>query len=313
MRTHDGWRYALVAALLAALLASAALGAETQSTSWEQLQALYDYDHLLPLQAQITGTATNNYYITERMTLRAVDNTPIPAILHRPNVDGPVPCVLLLHGYGGDKESYSTPMAMLMAPQGIAVMAIDARLHGERAQDGVGMWSQDLRMTLEAMVKTVIDNRRALDYLDSRADIVHDRYMLLGISMGGILGAILGPVDERVKSAVLIVAGGRLDTMFLRSDFPAVAALREAGVTGEMLAQYLYRIEPLNFIGHFAPRPLLFVNGTEDKIIPRENAEMLHQAACEPKQLVWYEGGHIPPPQTVMSAVGQFVRANMLN
>jgi len=313
MQVRTKRKMSLLAVLMAALAAAGLCHGDGQVASWEQLQAIYEYDHDLPLQADLTASSTASYYITEKITLQAVDNTPIPAILHRPNVAGEVPCVLLLHGYGGNKDAYSQPMAMFMAPLGIAVMAIDARLHGDRAQEGTGMWSTDLRMSAEAMLKTVIDNRRALDYLDTRTDIDHDRYMLVGMSMGGILGAVLGPVDERIKSAALIVAGGRLDLMFLRSDFPVIAKLREAGVTGELLAEHLYRVEPVNFVGHFAPRPLLFVNGTQDPIIPRENAELLHQAAGEPKQVVWYEGGHIPTPQVAMGALREFISANLLD
>ncbi len=313
MKLATNCKQILLATLLAILLASSVCHADEQVVSWEQLQAIYEYDHDLPLQAEVTATTSNSYFTTEKITLQAVDSTSIPAILHRPNVDGKVPCVLLLHGYGGNKDAYSRPMAIFMAPLGVAVMAIDARLHGERAQEDAGMWSADLRASRDAMVKTVIDNCRALDYLDSRADIDHDRYMLVGMSMGGILGSVLGPLDGRIKSAALIVAGGRLDLMLLHSEFPIVARLRDAGVTGEMLAEQLYQIEPVNFIGHFAPRPVLFVNGTEDRIIPRENAELLHQAAGEPKQVVWYEGGHIPTPQGIIEPLRGFIDANLLN
>ncbi len=313
MKPGAGCKQILLATLLAALLASRVCHADGQVVSWEQLQAIYEYDRDLPLQAEVTASSSNSYFSTENITLQAVDNTLIPAILHRPNVDGKVPCVVLLHGYGGNKDAYSRPMAIFMAPLGVAVMAIDARLHGERAQEGVGMWSADLQASRDAMVKTVIDNRRALDYLDSRADIDHERYMLIGMSMGGILGSVLGAVDGRIKSAALIVAGGRLDLMLLHSDFPALTRLREAWQPREMTAEHLYQIEPVNFIGHFAPRPLLFVNGTQDKIIPRENAELLHQAAGEPKQVVWYEGGHIPTPQVVVDPLRRFIDAHLLN
>lgn len=287
--------------------------ADAQSTDWERLQAVYEYDQALPPVVEVSETAGNNFYTTYSLTIEAVDGSQIPAILHRPNRPEPVPCVLLMHGLGGDKDSYALPMAMAMAPMGIAVMAIDARLHGERAREGEQMLSANLQRARDAIINTIIDNRRALDYLDSRDDIAHDRYMLIGMSMGGIQGAVLAAVDQRIKSVALVVAGGRLDALFLASEHPAAQALRDAGFEGEMLSQALYDLEPVNFIGHVAPRPLLLINGTQDEIIPAANAETLHQAAAEPKQIIWYEGGHIPPVGQLLVQLLSFAEANLHN
>jgi len=310
--------YALVfmAVLGVAGCGSGAQGREANADAaktWAELQAVYAYDHSLPLEADITQTLNAGAYTTEKMTLRAVDDTKIPAILHRPNLEGPLPCILVLHGYGGDKESYSTPIAILVALKGIAVMAIDARLHGERAEAATAMWSTDLAQSRHAMVNTVIDNCRALDYLDTRDDIDHDRYMLLGLSMGGISGAVLAPVDQRIKSAILIVAGARLDLMYANSQHETMAGMRAAGITTDMVAEATADCEPASFISHFAPRPLLFINGTEDQVIPPANAGFLHEAAGEPKEIIWYESGHVPPLVQIIDPVLEFVDEQLLN
>ncbi len=307
---------ALVAALGVGGCGSSAQGQDANDggeKTWAELQAVYAYDHSLPLDPDIAQTVNAGAYTTEKMALRAVDGTSIPAILHRPNVQGAVPCILVLHGYGGDKESYSIPMAILVAPKGVAVMAIDARLHGERAEATAAMWGTDLARSRYAMVNTVIDNCRALDYLDSRDDIDHERYMLLGISMGGMSGAVLGPVDERIKSAILIVAGGRLDLMYANSEHETVVEMRAAGITPAMVAEATADCEPVSFIGHFAPRALLFVNGTQDQVVPPQNAEFLHQASAEPKEIIWYEGGHVPPLLDIFGPVLGFVDEQLLN
>jgi fermentation-respiration switch protein FrsA (DUF1100 family) len=41
-----------------------------------------------------------------------------------------------------------------------------------------------------------------------------------------------------------------------------------------------------------SPRPLLMVNGSGDRIIPRGSVLALFEAAKEPKDLVWLETGH---------------------
>jgi hypothetical protein len=49
-------------------------------------------------------------------------------------------------------------------------------------------------------------------------------------------------------------------------------------------------------------RPLLLVNGRRDTTTRPAQAERLFAAANEPKELVWYEGGHWPPPAAIDGA-----------
>ena len=305
--------------MLAALMCSAALADATTPTTvgpagpaWDALRAVYDYDNTLPLDPVIVEQTQSAQMITRRLTLAAHDGERIPATMHAPAGEGPFPCVLLLHGYGGNADDYSTVAAALLVPRGIALMAIDARLHGRRAQQGVEMWSADLERSRQATINTVIDNRRALDYLDTLDCIDHSRYMALGLSMGAIMGAVLGPVDERIGSAALIVGGGDFSGLLSNSDLPQVRRIREAGITDEMLERFAEGLEPTQFIGHFR-RPLLLINGRDDEIVPPANAEALHAAASEPKTIVWYDGGHVPAPAMLFGPLMQFVGANLLN
>lgn len=41
-------------------------------------------------------------------------------------------------------------------------------------------------------------------------------------------------------------------------------------------------------------RPVLIIQGTEDRLQPRREAEHLYAAANDPKRLLWIEGGHLP-------------------
>ena len=66
-------------------------------------------------------------------------------------------------------------------------------------------------------------------------------------------------------------------------------------------------IDPVNFAGHISPRPVLMVNGTEDMIIPKACAEALHQAAGEPKKIIWYDGGHLGVPPDVVQTIVQWL------
>lgn len=288
--------------------------ASVKQLSWAQLQATYDYDASAPLDASVETLEQTEYFSTEKITFTAHDGAQIPAILYLPQTrsDDPVPCILLLHGYGGDKESYAAGLAPFVTPMGVAVMAIDARMHGQRPGADREMFSADLQRTHDAMVNTVIDNRRALDYLDTREQIDHDRYMCLGLSMGAILGSVLSPVEERVKSAALIVGGGHLDELVMESQLHDAQRIRQEGITRQMLAEHLADVEPTNFIGHFSPRSVLMLNGRQDEIVTPQCAAYLHEGAREPKEIVWYDGGHVPPPAVMFTYLGPFIQQQLI-
>jgi fermentation-respiration switch protein FrsA (DUF1100 family) len=43
--------------------------------------------------------------------------------------------------------------------------------------------------------------------------------------------------------------------------------------------------------------PLLLQNGRSDEYVPVYEAEELHAAAPQPKEVRWYQSGHTLPPQ----------------
>lgn len=123
--------------------------------------------------------------------------------------------------------------------------------------------------------------------------------------MGAILGSIVAGVDERVDAAALLVGGGGWEQILATSQHPLVQRLRTQGIEPGILE----RIDPVNFIGHISPRPVLLVNGTQDAIIPRTAAEALQAAAGEPREIIWYEGGHVDMPPDVLGAVLEWICA----
>jgi len=125
--------------------------------------------------------------------------------------------------------------------------------------------------------------------------------------MGGIVGSILAGVEPRIDAAALMVAGGRWDLLLANSAHPAAQKLQSVDIRSEIVQQAMRAVEPVNFVGHIAPRPVLMVNGEQDQIIPPVCAEALHSAANDPKQVVWYQGGHIGMPPHVMGQVVEWL------
>ncbi len=111
--------------ILAALIVCTAVAQEQALAppDWETLRAVYDYDPSAPLEVQHGESSDAGAFTAEQFSFLGADGERVPALLLRPkNVPRP-PVALFLHGLGGDKDQ-ARLAAMLLAPRGIAVMAI---------------------------------------------------------------------------------------------------------------------------------------------------------------------------------------------
>ena len=114
---------------------------------------------------------------------------------------------------------------------------------------------------------------RALDYLETRADIQHERIAYFGISWGGILGPILSALEPRLKVAVFVAGGFALQ-------------------------RSLPEVDQVNF----APRvriPVLMLNGRYDYVFPVEASQRpLFEALRldeQHKRWILFDSGHNLP------------------
>jgi hypothetical protein len=88
--------------------------------------------------------------------------------------------------------------------------------------------------------------------------------------------------------AVCLAAGGDVP-----SDVPLATLVRTI-------------VDPRRSVREIAGRPLLMVNGRFDQRIRPAAAEALFEAASEPKEMRWYQGGHWPP-QSVIDDVAEWL------
>lgn len=279
-------RFALISVLLL-------ISVPASAATWDELRTHYDYDASLPLHPhQLQATELSGAQRIQ-FTFAATDGTTVPALLYLPHVQQPQLLVLFLHGLGGSKDDAKL-IANMLCPNGTAVLAIDARRHGDRKQPDDRLISPEVNRFRQNVINTIIDNRRALDYVATRADINPEKVVLVGVSMGGIFASILTAVESRIDAAALLVAGGRWDILFRSSRHPdAVSVRRTAGLPPTTIREKLAPIEPINFVGHIAPRSLFLANGKFDRIVAPRSAQALHDAAGQPKEVHWYQAGHI--------------------
>lgn len=269
------------------------------------LKALFFYDAAMPLNAVSVQTAETAQAIEERIEFDSPGGGRVAGLLIRPKGVERPPVILFLHGLGGSKGD--TRLAAPLAVQhGYAVLGLDAALHGDRSAQGEGMFSPDLMRIKLAFIQTVVDYRRALDYLATRQDVRADKVGLVGASMGAIMGTILTAVEPRVATALLLVGGGDWKKFVQASQHPAAAALLPILQIPEV-ARELAALDPVTYAPYISPRPVWLVNGRQDEIVPALAADALHQACREPKKVVWYDGGHLPPLPVLLQVVPQWM------
>jgi dienelactone hydrolase len=219
------------------------------------------------------------------LEFRAEDDR-IPAILILPTAEHRVPAALLVHGYSGRKEHMSDTVGEALLARGVASLAIDLPLHGEREAEthpgSLAMRPLDLARRWRA---ALTECALALGYLSARPEIDPDRLALVGYSLGALLAVIVAAREPRAR-VVALAAGGDLPegtpfTMLIR----AVA-------------------DPLRAVKRLNGRPLLMVNGRWDRIVRPEQAERLFAAAGQPKEIRWWDAAHRLSPDAITDAAG---------
>ncbi len=280
-------RIALIVLLV--LLCSIAAGEAVKL--WYDRNFYDGYSADLPLNAEIRGESEREDYKRIELSFEGVPGMRVPTVLALPKAaTPPYPCIIFLHGIGQDKR-FLDEIAAPFCRAGFAMVTFDQYMRGERKLKEPGALEAALAFRQRAAL-TVIETRRLVDYLQTRPDIAPNRIYLLGASYGAITGSTAAAFEPRIRAVVLTYGGGNFRYLF-NSRAGSSQLGKWLGIAQHLTSWLLAPADPVNYIAEIAPRPILFQNGTNDALIPREAAEALYEAAREPKKITWYEGDHI--------------------
>jgi dienelactone hydrolase len=217
-----------------------------------------------PLAPRDLGVLKRSGYRIEKLLLQTRPDVWMTCSLYVPEPlpAKKVPAVLAVHGHwaGARRDPVVQARCLGLVKLGFVVLAVDAFGAGERhpgsqrggyhgALLGSTLWPAGLTL----LGVQVHENRRAVDYLQSRPEVDGDRLGITGASGGGNQTMYAGATDDRFAAVVPVCSVGTYQ-----------AYLRAACCVCEVLPGALRFTEEGDVLGSVAPRALLVISATKD-------------------------------------------------
>lgn len=187
---------------------------------WELLGA--SYTPTAEIDAEIYDTALISGVERHSLTLPAADGLRLPAYLMRPaDLKDPAPAVLVFAGHGtirqtaGLEYSLHRANALALAQAGYVTLTVEERGFGALSRADHIALDNIARLVGRTWLGMVIeDSLRALDYLQTREDVIPAHIGATGLGVGGGLALYLAALDERVRACVVEnYLGGGIDLL----------------------------------------------------------------------------------------------------
>lgn len=219
-------------------------------------------------------------------------------VLHLPIKETKPPIVIMAHGFTDDKTGDNrlfVKFGRKAAKAGIAVLRFDFSGSG----DSEGDFSE---VTLNSEIE---DLKSAVEFVYNLPEIDNSRINLIGYSLGGAVSIALTAVDQRIKSFI-----GWAPVSDLKATFQRILGKKDFSLAknGTLITckngnkQFYLRKEffssirnsgLIHEINKISPRPILLIQGSDDKKVLPKETEVLFQNANEPKAIHFIQGtGH---------------------
>ena len=281
-----------------------------------------------PLNPQVTGAISLPEYRVEKIVLETLPNFYATGTMFLPKVEKfapPYPGLLIVCGHWqSGKAAYDhQTLAALGAMNGLAVFVFDPIEQGERFQN----YDDEGKMTFwgtaaHNMLGTTSmllgrntatfefwDNSRALDYLQSRDDVIADKLGVAGNSGGGTQTSYLMALDDRVACAA--------PCCFLTGFYGYLThTLNPQDAEQNVFGQVAFGMDHQDYPIMRAPKPTLMCCKTNDFFCTDDTwtsfrfANRIYSRLNAPEKLsiVEIEGGHGYSPEVYNATIRWMVR-----
>ena len=254
------------------------------------------------IEAKVIFEEQRDGYKARKLEIRLSRYYTVPAYLLIPDGEGPFPAVNVLHDHGGHlfigKEKVIRPLACedsvvisdaeawlsgyegqyfgdYLAQHGYVVFATDAPMWGERGQkegprrERYDMIAGNMMMYgIDLSAYMTYDDLRATDYLASLPEVDPKRIGCTGWSMGAYRTWMLSALSDRIKVGAaicwMVTTDEQLSFRYSRT---------ENGGFANCLPGLRRWLDYPHIASIACPKPMLFINGTQDKLFPVAGAK----------------------------------------
>ena len=195
------------------------------------------------------------------------------------------PVIMLLPISGGGYEAESH-FARYFARRGFAVVLVRRQEINEQnpTAEAINDW----------LKQSIADNKRVLDWIETRPELDHARIGLFGISMGAIRGALIAPLDQRIRAAALGLAGGDLPFILSHSTEKSIVRdrnkfLREHQMSLAEFQNVLAKSitwDPSLLARYADPAQTLLLLGVFDTVVPFKKGWELRKQMGHPETVL---------------------------
>ncbi len=160
---------------------------------------------------------------------------------------------------------------------------------------------KELAHSKEVFRQTVIDARRAIDWLETREEITPEKIAVSGVSRGGIFAGLLLISEPRLKAGVIIAGGTDIAYTLAYSKEPGIKKIRNIikkrlnlndEQYREKASKFVLGINTYDYLSPANPENILMIHGLWDKMVPKHSAERLRESLGNP-DIVWLPAGHL--------------------
>ncbi|TDQ78222.1 alpha/beta hydrolase family protein [Sphingobacterium yanglingense] len=224
------------------------------------------------LDVQVVKEMDLGDFVLRYIVFQTMEGVYVPAHLYVPKGEGPFPAVLNSHGHwpNGKAGEIVQRTAQLLARNGYVCLTMDAWGSGERGANhvheyhGARLGSSLLDLGVPLMGMQVLENKRAIDLLQSLEYVDSERIAATGASGGGNQTFWISTLDERVKAAVPVVSIGTFESYILNSNCVC-----------ELLPHGLMHLETSDMLAAVAPKPIKILSALRDGNAAFNVGEML--------------------------------------
>jgi fermentation-respiration switch protein FrsA (DUF1100 family) len=214
--------------------------------------------------------------------------------------------IIMVHGaeqHRADPGVKMLDIACGLVEHGYCVLMFDTRGHGESEGDRMSAGYYEPR-----------DLGGAVDYV---VGLGFEDIGVLGFSMGGataiMTAADCDDIDVIVADSAYADLNEMLEPQFAeRTFFPTFFLKPLLFMVKMMYGIDFTAVKPVEVVGDIAPRPILFIQGELDDVVPPEHAQSLLEASNNPLNQLWWlpDVGHVEAyaayPEEYMDRVTAF-------